>query len=204
MSTASRKARPIVIALALLAPRPAAAMGAVVGASEMAIASARVAVSASLGRTTRWTQIAVTSEGSFAWLVPVSPGALVDLGSDAWLDALDAATVPVVLPPASAPGCELQEGPEVFAPSAAAASRRPERALVAQDLSSLTAFVDGLGFSIPDSLAASLGDVFPSGRVILALTYGAGISLSERCGSWTPGPRRSRSPCPRPSPARSR
>ena len=100
-------------------------MGAVVGPANhpASIARARVAVAVADGRTTRWAQISpAPNTGGFAWLVPVEPGARVDLASDAWLDALDAATVPVVFPPA-APTCLLDPPPQVLAARLSARGR---------------------------------------------------------------------------------
>ena len=152
-------------------------MGAVVGSSgqPVSIASARVAVAASPGRTVRWAQIRVTSDKSaFAWLVPVLPGARIDLASDAWLDALDAATVPVVKSPKSTTECTVPSAPQLLSAVTSPASRGPLQALVALDEPSLASFVSGSGFSIPDSLATALGEVFSSGSAVLALVYAAG------------------------------
>jgi hypothetical protein len=176
MGPTPRRALLLAAAVAFLAPREAAAIGAVVGSSEhpVAIASARVAVASSPGRTTRWAQITVTNdESSFAWLLPVSPGARVDLASNAWLDALDSATVPVVTPPVSPSGCDAILTPQVLAPEATPESRLPAQALVALDASSLASFVTGSGLDIPDALSTSLADVFSSGSAVLALVYGA-------------------------------
>jgi hypothetical protein len=176
MGPTSRRVLVLAAAVAFLAPREASAMGAVVGPSEhpVAIGSARVAVASSPGRTTRWAQITVTNdESSFAWLLPVLPGARVDLASDAWLDALDSATVPVVMPPVSPSDCDAILTPQVLAPEATPTSRLPAQALVALDASSLASFVVGSGLAIPAALTTSLADVFSSGSAVLALVYGA-------------------------------
>jgi hypothetical protein len=106
--------------------------------------------------------------------VPVLPGARIDLASDAWLDALDAATVPVVKSPKSTTECTLSSEPQLLSPVTSPASRRPLQALVALDEPSLASFVSASGFSIPDSLATALGEVFSSGSAVLALVYAAG------------------------------
>jgi hypothetical protein len=163
--------------LAFLAPREVAGMGAVVGPSgqTISIANTRMAVAASPGRTLRWAQIRVTSASTgFGWLVPVLPGARVDLASDAWLDALDAATVPVVKPPKTDPSCAASLEPEVLAPMTSPSSRAPYDAVVALDADSLSSFVSRSGFDLPGGLASDLGEVFALGGAVLALVYGAG------------------------------
>jgi hypothetical protein len=173
----SLRALAVVVALASLAPREAHAMGAVIGSSghPVSIGSVRVAVAAAAGRTTRWAQVNVTNDGSgFAWLVPVLPGARVDLGSDAWLDALDSATVPVVLPPQSPSSCVESLAPQVLAPGTSPSSRPPLQTFLALDSLSLASFVSGSGFEIPTGLVTGLGDVFASGSAVLALVYDAG------------------------------
>jgi hypothetical protein len=175
--TTSRRVLAVAAAFAFLAPREVAAMGAVVGSSEQpaSIASAREAVATSTGRTVRWGQIAVTHDTSaFAWLVPVLPGSMVDLASDAWLDALDAATVPVVQAPPYAPGCLVSLEPQVLPPAATPSSRVPWESLVVLDDPALTSFLGGAGFAVSDGLAAGLDAVFTAGGAVLVLVYDAG------------------------------
>jgi hypothetical protein len=172
-----------VLAVLAVAQREAAGMGAVVGPSgeQVSVARARVVVAVAEGRTTRWAQISLApSHPSFAWLVPVMPGARIDLASDAWLDALDAATAPVVLPPSGTAQCSRAVLPQVLTPATSPSSVRPEQATVALDLTSLTSAVSTLGFSIAPSLLETLGDVFSSGGAILALVYGGGDGTCVR------------------------
>lgn len=60
----------------------------------------RMALSISTDQTVLWDQIRYSGEPSeFAWVLPIKPGARVELASDAFFDVLDAATTAVVLPP---------------------------------------------------------------------------------------------------------
>lgn len=69
------------------------------------VASHRMAMSISQERTILWDQITYAGNpGEFAWVLPVKPGARVELASDAWLDTLDAVTAPRIVAP-SPPDC---------------------------------------------------------------------------------------------------
>ncbi len=160
-------------------PARAAAMGAVVGpASELvALSTERIAIATSGGgATTRWAQVQVSgATAGYAWLVPVMPGARLDLGSDAWLDALDAATSPVVLPPAALPlptdGCVVGSDPDLVAPTVSPTSISPTSAEVLTDLPSLTSLLADAGYPIQPDLAPRLAAVFSAGGAIAALLF---------------------------------
>jgi hypothetical protein len=60
----------------------------------------RMAFSISPTQTVLWDQIQYAgSPSEFAWVLPVKPGAHIELSNDAWFDALDAATSTRVAPP---------------------------------------------------------------------------------------------------------
>jgi hypothetical protein len=166
-------------ALTLATPGHAIAAGAVMGrqGETVTLSTARVAVAAAPGRTTSWTQVSVSGAGAgFVWIMPARPGARVDLGSDAWLDALDAATSPVVIPPSAAPGseCDTGEGgagPEFVPPLTSPQSTRPTATAIFTDTGTLGAFVSGAGYALPHDLAAALGTLFASGSAVVASTY---------------------------------
>ncbi|MFO0615581.1 MAG: DUF2330 domain-containing protein [Polyangiaceae bacterium] len=64
------------------------------------VASHRMVMSVSTEQTILWDQIQYTgSPKTFAWVLPVKPGARVEVGSDAFFDVLDAATSPSIRPP---------------------------------------------------------------------------------------------------------
>lgn len=60
----------------------------------------RVAISISTDQTVLWDQIQYQGDPKdFGWVMPVKAGATIGVGSDAWLEALDAATATVVSSP---------------------------------------------------------------------------------------------------------
>lgn len=60
----------------------------------------RMALSISPKQTVLWDQIEYAgSPESFAWVLPVKPGAIIQVSSDAWFDTLDAATTTQIFQP---------------------------------------------------------------------------------------------------------
>src|SRR3989442_1313170 len=60
----------------------------------------RMAVSISPVQTVLWDQVKYAGNpAEFAWVLPVKPGAYIELSNDAWFEALDAATSTRVVPP---------------------------------------------------------------------------------------------------------
>jgi hypothetical protein len=165
-----------VLALAVLTPAEAAATGAAVGkqGESVAITTARIAVAAAPARTTRWAQVSVAgASDGFVWIVPVRRGGRIDLASDAWLDALDAATAPVVLPPIAPDLCDAGTEPERIAPATSPESARPTQTAAFTDGAMLAAFVNNAGYAIPAWLSGPLEAVFSAGDAVLAATYGS-------------------------------
>jgi hypothetical protein len=61
----------------------------------------RMALSISQAQTVLWDQVQYSgSPADFAWVLPVKPGAHIELANNAWFEALDAATSTRVVPPA--------------------------------------------------------------------------------------------------------
>jgi hypothetical protein len=96
----------------------------------------RMALSISQAQTVLWDQVQYSgSPSEFAWVLPVKPGAHVELANNAWFEALDAATSTRVVPPqlncvqqaftegGSSPGCGC--GAASFADSASGGSGDP-------------------------------------------------------------------------------
>jgi hypothetical protein len=166
----------VVLAIAVCAPREAAAMGAVVttAGETVSIAREREAVSVANGYTTRWAQISTTPSASgFGWLVPLAPGARVDLADDAWLDALDAATSPVVVAPTGAAPCPVSTTPDVLPPGTSPLSLIPAQVGLARNLASLDSITTTAGWVITADVAKELQQVFAGGDSVLVLGYGA-------------------------------
>lgn len=60
----------------------------------------RMALSISPRQTVLWDQIEYAGDpGSFAWVLPVKPGAIIQLSTDAWFDTLDATTTTQIVQP---------------------------------------------------------------------------------------------------------
>jgi hypothetical protein len=71
--------------------------------------SHRMALSVSPKQTVLWDQIRYSGDPeSWAWILPVKPGAVVELSTDAWFETLDAATTATVF----APPISCNSGPD--------------------------------------------------------------------------------------------
>jgi hypothetical protein len=94
----------------------------------------RMVLSLSTAQTVLWDQIQYSgAPADFAWVLPVKPGALIELSQDAWIASLDAATQTVIQGPSSScggpsteydgnggGGCGASTADNAGAPSAAA------------------------------------------------------------------------------------
>lgn len=90
------------IALSLTQTKDADACGAcLVPPGENTVVTAhRMALSISPKQTTLWDQIEYAGNPEeFAWVLPVKPGAVIESSSDAWFEALDAATTTQIFQP---------------------------------------------------------------------------------------------------------
>jgi hypothetical protein len=106
-----------------------------------------------------------------AWLIPARPGAALDLASDAWLEALEAASSPRVVPPDITPPCGIPGGVEVEGDFTHTVTAAPGTAAVARDRPSLDAALAGFGLSLTSNLAPSVDAAFAAGDAIIALIY---------------------------------
>jgi hypothetical protein len=99
----------------LTAPRDAQACGAclVPPGENTTVTAHRMALSISPEQTVLWDQIQYDGDAEeFAWVLPVKPGAYVQISTDAWFEALDAATTATAFAPSvdcgggvNGPGC---------------------------------------------------------------------------------------------------
>jgi hypothetical protein len=70
----------------------------------------RMVLSISTTQTVLWDQIRYSgTAGAFAWVLPVKPGARIELSQDAWMASLDAATQTVIQGPSAFCGGPAQE-----------------------------------------------------------------------------------------------
>jgi len=154
-------------------------MGAIATAptSTTAASEVRAAVASDGTRTSQWVSLRVHGDGAaFAWVLPVKPGTFVDLASDAWLESLEDATAPRLLPPGPTPplscvatlGVELDGDPSHVAPVA------PDAVVAAADPATLDAALAGWGVALPGDLAPLVGAAGASGDSFLALHFPAG------------------------------
>src|SRR5262245_7784907 len=78
--------------------------------STTVVTAHRMALSISQTQTVLWDQVQYDgSPEEFAWVLPVKPGARIEVGSDAWFEVLDAATSTRVIAPAV--DCSFGLGP---------------------------------------------------------------------------------------------
>ncbi len=98
---------------------------------ETVVTGHRMVFSTSPLQSVLWDQIQYSGNPSdFAWVLPVTPGAMIQLSQDAWMASLDAATAPVVTGPtpncpqssaSGGVGCGASESSDEAAGSAAPA-----------------------------------------------------------------------------------
>lgn len=161
----------------LAAPATARAMGAVVSspAGASSAVAVRVAVAASDepgAPTAKWGSVTVQgSATAFAWIVPVRPGALLELSPDAWLEALEAATAPRVVPPDPAPPCDFTGGAEVEGSFTPTATTAPGAVVVATDRATLDAALASWGLAVTPELSPALDAVLASGSDLVAMLF---------------------------------
>jgi hypothetical protein len=126
-------------------------------------------------RTTRWLEVSVAgADEGFLWLVPVAPGARVDTTSHAWLDALDAATRPTMLPPSAPSTCGAAVGPVQVTIPSPREFVSPVAVGVAGDVPTLSAMVARSGRDLSAEDLAPWGPVLEAGLDVLVVWYERG------------------------------
>jgi hypothetical protein len=201
----------------VLAPRPAAACGGCFGppAQPTLVTGHRMAFAISETQTVLWDQFQYQGEPEdFSWVLPVRPGAYVEVADDAWLAALDAFTSPVVAPPrlncvsADGGGCGCASGDDEAVPTAArgfedAENGQPGVAVVrrervgpydtvvlrSEDPEALTDWLVVNGYSIPDEIRPVIDAYVDEGNDFLALRLApsVGVEQMEPVRVITPG-----------------
>jgi hypothetical protein len=159
------------------APTTARAMGAIVssppGASSAVALRFAVATSDEQGAANaRWASVTVQGSASaFAWIVPVRPGALLELSPDAWLEALEAATAPRVVPPDATPPCGFSGGAEVEGSFTPTTTTAPGAVVVATDRPTLDTTLASWGLSVTPELSAAIDAVIASGSDLVVMLF---------------------------------
>jgi hypothetical protein len=154
------------------------AMGAIVsdppGAAQAT--SVRVALASAGSRTSRWVSLHVHVQDApaagLAWIVPVKPGTFVDVASDAWLESLEDATAPrVVPPPGPTPACVAAAGVDVAGDPSHVATTAPDVIAAAPDAASLASTLAAWGLALPGDLAPAVAAAGANGDSFLVLRF---------------------------------
>ncbi|WP_437983647.1 DUF2330 domain-containing protein [Sorangium sp. So ce117] len=141
----------------------ALATGAWLPGAGQASVEQRVAVAAGPERTTLWTSLRFQgASGPVALVVPVPPLAALDTSSDAWFEALEAATAPRVLPPQGVdPYCPGEAGApnpfETIGRLAHEATLEPVEVTVLEDADAVARWAASAGLALSSDVAAQLG-----------------------------------------------
>ncbi|WP_044967527.1 MULTISPECIES: DUF2330 domain-containing protein [Sorangium] len=141
----------------------ALATGAWLPGAGQASVEQRVAVAAGPERTTLWTSLRFQgASGPVALVVPVPPLAALDTSSDAWFEALEAATAPRVLPPQGVdPYCPGEAGApspfETVGRLAHEATLEPVEVTVLEDADAVARWAASAGLALSSEAAAQLG-----------------------------------------------
>ncbi len=176
-------------ALALVAP-DARAMGAVVTSPPSASSATELRVALSLGaaagagttgvdsgtltRVTRWVSLRVHGDATeFAWVLPVRAGAFVDQASDAWLEALEAASAPRIVPPDVSPPCGMAGGVDVEGDLVHAPTVPPDAIATAPDAATLATQLAAWGFGLPPDVASAIDAAAAAGDAFVAARFPA-------------------------------
>lgn len=149
------------------------------GSSRPVEVDVQVAIAATPSGTTRWARVTAMSTQPVLWLVPVRPGARLDLTGDGFLDALNSATMPRILAPDGPvpPGCAATSAREEVHPfglGRAATGETPRGAVVLDDEPMARAHVASLGYALPSRLAARVIDLYARGWKLVSLELPGG------------------------------
>jgi hypothetical protein len=138
----------------------------------------RAAVAATPSGSTRWSQVSVPPQKRAMWLVPARPGAAVDWSEGRFLDALDDATAPRVLPPNAVFPCPVPFDAERAASWAIMASGKLPSApvVVKTTAADATAWATERGYVFGADVGARIAALYESGWVLLAIELGSSTS----------------------------
>jgi hypothetical protein len=149
-------------------------MGAIVSnpPGSSAVSEVHIAIAATPTRTTRWVSLRVHGTAtSFAWIIPVKPNGFLDLASDAWLESLEEATAPRVVPPVAPAACVVNGGVDVEGDMSHVSTVAPGPVVVAPDGPTLVSTLSGWGLAMPSTLAPAIDAAGTEGDSFVALLY---------------------------------
>ena len=158
------------------------------GGPERATSELRLAVALSPERTSVWVQARIAGNADavpYAIVIPVVDGTAVDWGHDAWLEALEMASAPRILPPSdnadTCPGVDLEHAVEVVGDLGHATLAPALDVTVAVDGDALASWAAGHDLSVEPAMQDALAALAMTGhRFVAALFVGAAEP------TWTP------------------
>lgn len=119
--------------------------------------------------TTRWARITVAGVPRAMWLVPARPGAALDWSSEGWLDALDDASAPRIMPPLGDAMCSFPiDQDRVATFGSIGTSRATTGTTVLATEAAARAHASARGFAIDAKQGEQLGKVYASGFQLVA------------------------------------
>ncbi len=164
---------------------------------QSAVTGHRMVFAVSVERTVLWDQFEYSGHPEeFAWVLPIAPGAYLELANQAWFDMLEGATLANVEPPPSAcaakesSGCAFDEGEGSAAIEAGVDDlvRVLHRdnvgpyetvTLRSEDGEALANWLGDNGFYLPDDIAPLIDDYVEEGSDFLALKLLPGRDVSR-------------------------
>jgi hypothetical protein len=197
-------AAPLAVAASLSTNSADACGGCFIAPTENTVVSGhRMALSISMQRTVLWDQIQYQGDPEeFSWVLPIKPGARIELADNAWFEALESGTVTTVTPPplqcangSQTFGCGSGAGfaAAEFADGAGAGGFEDPVTVVkkevvgpyeavtlsSEDPAALTAWLESHNYAIPDDvkpvIAAYVGEGFDF--IAMRLIPGNGVNL---------------------------
>ncbi len=144
----------------------------------------RIAIAVGPERTTLWSQLSLSGPaGQIALVVPAPDGSSIDLSSDAWFEALEAATAPRVLPPPDAdaicPNTLLQAPVDVIGQLGHLPSAVPAEIVLHDSASEVASWALSHDIDVPITAFEALSSQAPARFVSLRFSHIGGTM-------WTP------------------
>ncbi len=151
----------------------------------------RVAIAAGPTRTVVWSSLRFQGSAAVALVVPAADGAVVDLASDAWFEALEANTAPRVVPPTGGDACPGTQGFttfELIGDTEHRATTAPDEVTVLADATSVDAWAAQRGIPVDPGLDATMRSLAPAHFVVLTFPPRANGGTTATVRVTTPGP----------------
>lgn len=170
------------VACVFAASSSASAVGALAArpAETSIAASGEVAIAVTETHVTTWARTRfVGAADAVAWLVPVPPGAVIDVAAPGWLDALEDVTAPRILAPAKQPDgatCQVP-APSLVSSGDAASPPAITAFAIVDDAAALATTLAAWGFAA-HALDDAAGAALDAGQRLLVLELAAPAGTS--------------------------